>query len=403
MMLDIDFDIALALSALLTLALLILDIAGIVIWVKGRRQKKQGEKDTERKILQKAKAVFLRYKFLWLNIFVILLVSWLLYSAFSPAPRILYDRSYPAHEGSWENYFKPIEVVFNVPVDTNSLKPFLSREELTGRWEYVPYLGNPGMTRVARFYPDNSLLPDQRVVLYIVGVKRPWVDEYHEHPLNFFSHTPAEVFSTLPINGMVEIGTDTQIDFTFTKDISPAEEWSFSVEPAFEFTTEITGNRTISLIPTGPLQQSQHYTVLVYRANTVFNLESGETLQSENPELVHRLQFNTIKAPLVKKFSPSGTGVMPDSEIEIMFEVDMDRTSVESTLQITPALEYSLAWFGDRTLSIIPSADLPKETEYVVSFPAGLASKTGGLSDREIRYSFTTIGAVKVSSFSPAN
>ncbi len=342
-----------------------------------------------------------RYHLVWLNIVAPTLAFGLLYLAWSPEPRIAFSN--PAQESNWASYAQPITIIFNNPVQISKLRPFISREEVTGTWVYEPYLGFLPITRRATYYPENTALPNQRFVIYMTGVARPFVAESHEHALNFYTPKPLEVFSATPANGSSELDTSTRIDLTFTQDLNKGAELEYKIEPAIELNVENISSREVRLTPKEPLAQSQTYTFTVSRVDTTYNVHSGEVLTRENPLEIHKLTFSTVKAPLVQKFSPSGTGIRENTVIKVIFEVPMKRESVESNIKFTPAFDYDIKWDNDRSLNILPKTNLAKETEYVFTLPVGTESNTGGKSEIEVRYTFTTIGAVRVASFSPQN
>lgn len=409
----IDFDILLVLVIVIIVGVVVIDIR--LLAKRFRRKSDQPAPESSprppasevnksklSRLAGKAKRFVIHRRYVLLHIFAPILVITIAISMVTPIPEIAYGRSYPQQESNWNDYSRPIEVIFNMPVSISTLKPFLSREELKGEWVYDRYLGLP-LTRRARFYPEVTLLPDQRLVVYMTGVKRPFVEEGHEHSFNFYTHKPPEVERIFPLYDSQEVDTGTFIDVEYRSDLTESTAWTYQFTPAVTFNETKINGRTIRLTPIEPLAQSETYKLEIFRTSRVYNLKTNEIIDQDNPELVHELSFRTVKAPLVSKFTPSGTGVRENAEIQMKFEVAMDRQMVESSLNITPVFEYSLQWDDDKTLRILPAQPLTKETEYVFTLPAGLRSKTGGVSEREIRYAFTTIGAVKVSTFSPAN
>jgi uncharacterized protein YvpB len=429
---DIDFDIIFLVFLLLMAAVVAVDLVFIVrrfrIYLrrrKGSQHKlqiasintdgsvkeietdssatpKPAEKEiVKTKKLHPALAFVWRYRLIWINIVFPLLAFGLLYLAWSPEPRIV--SSDPAPEANWSNYDQPVTLTFNNPVLISRLRPFISREEVSGTWVYEPYMGFLPFTRKAKFYPKTTALPNQRFVIYMTGVARPFVDESHEHALNFYTPKPLEVFATTPLNNATELGTDTHIELTFTQDQGKEAELEYKIEPEIELNFEKTDARHVKITPKEPLEQSQTYKLTVSRVDTTYDTETGEILSRENPLVIHELTFSTVKAPLIQQFMPTGTGVRENTAIKIVFELPMKRETVDPNLRFAPVFDFDSTWDNDRILTIYPKNGLAKETEYVFTLPPGIESTTGGKSETEVRYTFTTIGAVRVSKFTPAS
>jgi hypothetical protein len=411
----IDFDIIFLISALLIGSAIVLDIVLVVKLIRRLANKSQATKisldsaeastfrdlTTKKTFLSRITDTLWKLKFVIINVVFISVGVILVYASLQPLPVI--QSAYPAKDENWNTYSKPIEIRFNEPVEIAKLKPFLSVENLQGEWRYEKYLGILPVTRVARFYPHTTLLPNQRVVVYMTGVARLGVNENHEHSHNFFSQKEPEIASTYPLNAAEEVDVNSPITLNLTSENEPYNQWEFEIEPEIEFQVDTPNTKTFVLRPTKPLAQSQTYQVKVYRTAITYNTLSGQELTRDNKLTIHELSFASLKAPLVKRFTPSGTGVRENTPIEIVFDLPMQQESVLEAWQITPAVQGTFEWTSNTTLLFTPSMPLPKETEYTVRFPAGLKSLTGGTSETEISYSFTTIGAVRVSAFSPEN
>lgn len=400
---NFDFDTILLIATLLILVALVWDLS-FLLKKLSKRSRNTFSVELNRKI--KPPNIFLRiseqvwkHKLLLANFIIPVIAFGLISMKMSVTPSILY--SFPTPETNWQDYSEPIQIVFNIPVDTSRLLPFLSREELQGEWVYEPYLGFLPVTREARFYPSNTLEPDRRLVVYMTGVGRVGVAESHEHTLNFYTHQLPEIFSTYPVNEQSAVQTDVKISFKLNRANNNLAEWAFEATPEFDFRVEQKGEQEFLIIPSTELNQTETYTISAFRTPITVDRLTGEVLERDNSEMVHEITFTTVKAPLVKKFSPTGTGVKVDSNIEIKFEVEMDRSSVEQRLLIEPFIETELAWEGNNILTLSPTSEFPKETQYTVTLAEGLQSLTGGISEQEIKYNLTTIGAVRVSKFNP--
>ncbi len=409
----IDFDILFTFAVILIGAVVVLDLFLTVQFF--RRMNKKTGKATKVSLdnpqpnpakpklnspaLNKVTNVIWSLRYVLIHVIFLSIGVYVLTLGLSPSPRI--QSSYPTPDANWNDYTQPITIVFNEPVDISKLKPNLSVDSLQGQWVYERYLGFLPVTRVAKFYPSNTLLPDQRIVIYMTGVARWGVNESNDHALNFYSQKEPEVMSALPENDATEVDVSTAITFKLTAANQPYDKWEFEIDPKVDFQLENPDAYTYILKPSKPLSQSQTYTVNVFRTAITYDTTTLQQISQDNRQQVHQLMFTTRKAPLVRQFSPSGTGVKENVPIQIVFDLPMQQQETQSAIQITPAIVGTYAWSDDHTLVFTPNTPLAKETAYTVTLPAGLHSMSGGATEAASSYTFTTIGAVRVNSFLP--
>lgn len=400
-MLTIDFDLMLFIVAGLILLLVFADIFWVIRFV---RRKTPVVSDQKQLINKRTRVLNLARKLapVVVNILIPVLSIYLFLSAIAPTPAIDYSKSYPAFNTAWNDYSKPIEVVFNMPVQISSLRPYVSPEQLEGDWVYERYLGFLPVTRKAKFYPKRTLLPDERIVVYITGVSRYRMGENHEHALNLFSHRAPEISATSPAHLSEETDIRSFVELQFTAPLSNQAKWEYEFTPNIAFDLITKTPQIVQLIPQQKLNQGETYVLKIYRTSQAYEIGSGNVVDQGDRELVHELQFSTKKAPLVRKFSPTGTGVREDTVIEINFETAMNREQIEEKMTITPVTAVDFLWSDDRKLTLKPKELLTKETNYTVLIPQGVETRSGGVLEQDISYSFTTIGAIRLASHTPA-
>lgn len=359
-------------------------------------------KNKKLKLAFKSKTLWLKFGFfILLNLIVPVLIGYGAYNKYEKkTPTIA--KSVPSEEGVWSSYSDPLEIEFNVPVTTATLSPKIS-PDLKGRWEWEPYYGIGRLTSKGKFYPEESLFPNQRVVVYITGLRRAKHEEGHEAGFVFDSVKLPEVTVSNPFNQSKDVDLDTQIDLFLNKADEGLQDWKFEFMPKVEFDLKNTEDKKFTIVPKLPFNQSEKYTLYVSRQAKRINLATNEVLEQDNYEVVNQIAFETPKEPLVRSFSPKGTGVKQDAKIRIRFEVPIVKESAESMFKITPNVEGMFGWEDDRILNFTPSELLPKETAYKVSFAEGLKSQGGGVSAKEISFEFVTIGAIQLQSTSPTN
>lgn len=404
---NLDFDLQLGLFILLCTTFVAINLYGLFRLIKPKQPNTESNPDISESTSPKRtiSKFFYKTRYLWIDMFLICFASYIAIIALAATPYIVRERSHPEFDGFWESYDRPIEVIFNVPVEISRLRPNISPDDLKGEWKYEKYLGFLPVTRRALFYPENSMLPERRIVVYFTGVSRYRLEENHEHALNFYSHKAPEVFSIKPFNDSNEININVPIEIEFNKPLTDSTTWEYKFDPEIEFTAAYgNDNRSVKLTPTKQLNQGETYKLSIYRTSVALSQNSArEIIDQDNPVLVHELTFSTVKAPLVKRFTPTGTGIRENTQIKLVFETDMEQEMVDSKLSISPEIQFTRVWEDNRTLVITPSAPLPKETEFKVTLAPGLRTENGGISEQEVNYSFTTIGAVRVSSFEPQN
>jgi hypothetical protein len=80
----------------------------------------------------------------------------------------------------------------------------------------------------------------------------------------------------------------------------------------------------------------------------------------------------------------------------------MDRPSVESAFQVSPAVSGSLEWASDRTVRFKPARDLKRDTRYRVTVGSGAQAVDGESLEGGYRFNFRTVGYLEVSQVVPA-
>lgn len=316
-------------------------------------------------------------------------------------PRI--NHTYPDTESIWDNYDKPLEVYFSTPVDIKKLDPSIN-PNIRGTWKWEKYLGIDGITKKGKFYPSETVFEDQRIVVYIAGISRPGYDENHEFGFVFDSVKMPTVIYTQPFNNASEVSIDSTILINFNKENLGNAQWQYTIEPLADFEVTQLSETQSELNFKEELLQSTRYLLTISRRSARIDLSSKEVLEASNYETVAKVNFATVKEPLVKSFNPKGTGVKQDASVRIRFETEMKKESVEEKFKIEPDISGNLIWNEDSSiLTFKPTELFPKETKYKFIFEQGIESLSGGVSQSAISFEFETIGAIKLSSTAPSN
>lgn len=316
-------------------------------------------------------------------------------------PRIV--TTYPETETVWENYNRPLEVTFNTPVQIDKLDPSIN-PDLLGTWQWEEYLGIPGITKKGYFTPSETIFEGQRIVVYITGIARPGYEENHEFGYVFESASLPTITYSTPFNQSNDLPVNSDIQLFFNKENIGNADWKYTFEPEVSFAVQDISDTSVLIDIQEELLQSQEYKLTVERRAARINLATKEIIESNNYETVADMSFYTVREPLIRSFSPNGTGIKQDSSIRIRFETPMDTTIVEEKLTITPVIQGDFSWNEDLTiLTITPTTVLPKETKFTFTFAEGLMNLNGGISETAVTYEFETIGEIRIKSTTPQN
>lgn len=314
-------------------------------------------------------------------------------------PKII--NSVPETETLWSDYSTPLEVEFNMPVDAHRLIARVT-PEIKGDWVWEPFITSR-FTKRGKFYPKETLFPEQRVVVYITGIGRfGFTTESHEYGFVFDAPRLPEVKASEPFNGAKDVDPEQEISLFLNKENIGTADWDFHFEPLIDFKVEEISDVLLKLIPIGHLQQNTNYKLSIGRRPQKINLETKALIDQNPSELVHEIYFETVKEPLVEHFVPRGNSVLAESKIKIRFIDSMDQDSVEENFTVTPTVEGDFEWDDPKTFSFYPTNPLPKGTHFTVTFKDAIFTKNGVASTQEIRYEFETIGALRIKSVVPA-
>jgi uncharacterized protein YfaS (alpha-2-macroglobulin family) len=105
---------------------------------------------------------------------------------------------------------------------------------------------------------------------------------------------------------------------------------------------------------------------------------------------------------VVQRTPEPGAELAPDGAVELVFDRAMDRSSVESAFQVSPAVTGNLEWASDRTVRFKPARDLKRDQEYAVTLGAEARAADGERLEDAYRFRFRTVGYLEVSQAVPA-
>ncbi len=336
---------------------------------------------------------FVPYSVLAISAFLVLLLS-----TFASHPFIIHTS--PKSGAYLTSAEEPIEVEFSLPIDTETAQLYIS-PEVMGHWEFEKTVFDIPLQWKARFYPEESFFPGQKIVVYAVGLRARWGEEtLHEQAVEFYSPKIPNILSTSPQDGGENVLTDAKIVVNFDAPLGKFVETKFLVTSEADFTLA-TADESQTLEFKEPLKQNQTYTVTAYRTLRSYRVQDNENLVVGETEEIGRTTFRTVSAPFVEDYQPKETTARSDAVIRIVFGQAMDQASVEERFKLNPEVVGQLRWENDRTLVFSPENALPKETRYEIRLEQGITTMYGGVTKEDLVLSFETVGKVGVQGFSP--
>ncbi|MFS8131172.1 MAG: Ig-like domain-containing protein [Candidatus Dojkabacteria bacterium] len=343
-------------------------------------------------------------RFILLAIFlstIILGAIVLIIGYYDVTPQIIF--SSPATGENWSNYDKPIEVDFNVPVQISSLEPRMT-PKLEGDWVWEKFLFSNYTVR-GHFYPKQTYLPDQRIVIYIIGVKRLFVNsENHELALNFFSPKAPEVLNTTPADQEGSFNREDSIKVLLTKNNYYLSTWTYSIQPSVALDVESQFSSVLEFKPQAPLDADTQYKLTISRHPIQYDISTSQVIsQQTEPDFNYSISFKTLKEPFIETLTPQGTGIRDDSSLSVKFTLPMKRESVESHFSTEPKIIGTFNWTDDNSFVFTPTTKLAKGTKFQILFSKGIESLDQGPTYKDLIYSFETVGAIKLTGSVPTN
>jgi uncharacterized protein YvpB len=308
----------------------------------------------------------------------------------------------------WLDQKEPFVIQFDRPINPATLNTELIisdfNHEIKGHWDLLDN-GISAFKRRLVFTPEESFLPDRDLGIYISGISNlAQKDEPWDKLVDLRSPRIPTIEDTEPKNESKDLGIDQEVILKLDAEDGEHMLWDVKVTPETEFELLRTpGSREMRIKFAKTLAQGATYQIQFTKTPRMFNLETGETLISEEPIKDKTLKFTTVRGASIKGFKPVGDNVLTDTTIELEFDYEMDPLEVESKLVIEPKIEYTVLWQSPQKLLIKPAKPLEKDKTYTIKLPKGLKNKKGGVSEEEVVHSFKTVGKVQLSSNSPGN
>lgn len=306
--------------------------------------------------------------------------------------------------GIWENMEtsdQNIEIEFDLPINKNDVVINLA-PEVKGTWLYEKQFLKTDLYRKIVFIPEESFFPEQKIVIYLVGLKQiASGGDTHEQPVELFAPKIPTIITSQPKNGDKNYSTSEGIELILDTNDDDFALWEVKTTPTFEFQIERDFSNKILIIPKKALEQDTEYTIEVLRTLRTYNLVNLETIKKGDTTEGYKFSFHTVTTPLLNSYQPQGQSVLSDAIVKVVFDEKMNPGSVEQNFSFSPQIEGTVTWEDEKTFIFTPTYLLSKDTNYELVFKEGLYNIYGGKTNQEIKISFRTIGKVKVSEVYP--
>ena len=313
-------------------------------------------------------------------------------------PKVLHPTA-PALGTTVVSQKRPLTIVFSHLLNQKSLAMAI-HPDLPGSWQIKTHFWSDTTTVI--FTPSVSPDFDTRYTVELNGIKGKFVGHPSNYLLSFQTETTPVFVSVTPANSATNVAPADPLIITFDKPIRDGQTVLISTVPPINLSAPVLHDKTVTFGHDVGWEKSTVYTVVASLTLARLNYATKTYTQTGDPIQLSTSTFQTVDAPGIATFDPTGTGVAATTAIHIAFKQVMDHPSTEQALSISPTAAGSFAW-TDNTMTFTPSSPLTKSVVYTVTLAKSAKAVSGYTLDTDLTFSFTTIGNVAVSSSSPSN
>lgn len=316
-----------------------------------------------------------------------------------PQPKVIFPTG-PSLGVTQVSHTQPVTIVFSHPVKRSALQ-YAMHPELKGTWDLTTNFLAAQST--LQFTPTETPDLETRYTIELSGIQSYLGGQPKKYLLSFQTDTVPKFESVSPAKTSKDVMPDAAIEVTFDKPLSDNVVVTATLSPELELAAPTISENVVTFTHPELFQKSADYTLKIFLATSKLNYATQKSITSGEPEEISLTTFTTIAAPSIESYSPKESGVDPASAIQIEFKQAMDRPSTESAFKLAPSVTGSLTWTNDSILVFTPSQPLTKGQEYTVTLANTAKAISGFTTDENFTWSFSVIGLVTVSSFSPGN
>lgn len=356
----------------------------------------------------KARELHISHKIKKLAVFatvikILVIVGVIIVTAYWLYPPPIPIKAVPANNSIQVPLNNPLEIEFDRPVNRQEMEKSIF-PDTSGVWIFEKPLYATHLYRKLTFYPHQSLEPATSYKITLSNVQNASkISDSRTYNLSFISQDTPKVISVTPESDSSDVSITSQVSINLSDQNDRVSDFEFSFNPEITFRSQLSQDkRSYLLVPLENFSQGTTYTLTVRKTDLFWNLDEDEIIHRGPTAEEYNGTFTTKAAPGIEEFSPSDTNAPVDSVIKIRFSQVMDQKSVKEGFQIAPDPGGELSWEDDKTLIFKP-AKLEHEKKYTVFLAQGIKDGGGGFLKEKITKTFTTIGHVKPSNFSPSS
>jgi uncharacterized protein YvpB len=304
----------------------------------------------------------------------------------------------PSKESVIVSANQPLVVEFDRPVSKSI--SYEIAPNLPGEWD----IENSLLLNRSKliFTPDVTPELDTRYTVSLKNIRNYFGFKSKEYLFSFQTPREPEVVETSILDGAINVMPDVEIIIKTDPIIENSANLFFEITPQIELIVAQSDNE-YRIRAKDRFAKSTTYNLKVYRNLVRFSYKLGIVINETGKSEILSLNFRSVDAPGIKSASPSGSGVLVDSNIIIEFNQPMDRESVQKAFSAKPKIDGKYSWDGDMKLIFNPDKDLIKNSKYSVGISKKAKATDGSNIEEEIGFEFVTIGYVQVSSFYPSS
>lgn len=314
-----------------------------------------------------------------------------------PQPKVIVP-SGPALGVTQFSNLKPITIIFDHPVDKQALR-YAITPELKGSWAINANLISA--TSALTFTPTESPELDTRYTISLSGITSLWGGKSEQYLLSFQTAAIPKLTAVTPAEGAVEVLPDTPITLTFDAPLHDGLQITASLTPEVVLEQLAIDENKITFNHTTPLVKGTTYTLKAFLSTVKVDYATNTKMVSDEAQEINATTFTTMVAPGIGTYLPIGTGVDPATAIQAVFKQPMDRASAEAAFSIAPTVVGTYSWSNDQTMVFTPSQKLTHDQHYSVTIATTATAISGYTLEEPFTWSFTTLGAVIVTSVTP--
>lgn len=371
------------------LAGLVLGIFSLLVFLVLRKKEGQGYFSSQYKIIL---LKVLPYLAIIAGVVFIFSASY----SIAATPKVVYPTD-PALSTFAATPSNPVMVKFGRFVDQKSLKYEIS-PALPGQWKLTNSIISGQAT--LKFTPDQSPEFGARYTISLTDIKNIASGKKTNYLFSFQFPELPRVTSSSVSDGDQDILPNQAIQIGFDNDLGELVDYQFETIPAVPLEVA-KNNQNYTVTSKEIFKKGSSYTLRILQTPNSVNYKTGSKTAGEQQE-IWRAGFTIMSAPGIKSYSPAGEGALTDVPIVIEFRQDMDKNSAEKAFSILPNTTGATSWEGNRKMIFQPT-QLSKNQKYTVTIAKTAVAADNTPFEEDVSFDFTTIGYVRVSSFSPAN